>query len=217
MDLINRYRPALESAALFLVLLFAVGFAARALLRRLARAMDASAPLSDRPARDQRPPVSLALADLAAWFFAFIVASECGGLRWLAAVTGMLLGWLPTAGAILAAALLVAYAFSEEAREILLSLIGGFYLRRFWKKSREETELDLGDGRRGRLRAVELLHSEFNLPDGQIGRFSNAHVMRQGFGLQAEPMRSAYRGPVERSAVAEPAPPIKVTIKEKTG
>jgi hypothetical protein len=172
-------------------LLLFVGLGARTLFRKLVSGLQRNG-ASDTysvASRGQREWWPFAVADILAWGLGLAIASEAIGLAWVVAVSSgglKLIGtlvsgvvWLVVVGL---AAGVAAYAFSEYGREIVLSLLGWYYIRRHPERPPKDYRFDLGDGREGTIVSTGLLHTTLApIAGGDNVVVPNAEIMRQFF------------------------------------
>jgi hypothetical protein len=134
--------------------------------------------------RDESISRRLAAGRLAAWLVALAVASEAAGLHWVLALLTPIMnfvGMVLIGVAVLLVGVLIAMTVGGQGREVLLSVLGSYYLQRHANAPEKDQEFDLGDGVRGKIEKVELLHTTFVLPDGTHEVRPNAWLMRTHF------------------------------------
>ncbi len=134
--------------------------------------------------RDERTSRRLAAGRLAAWLVALAVASEAAGLHWVLAVLTPIMnfvGMVLIGVAVLLVGVLIAMTVGGQGREVLLSVLGSYYLQRDANAPEKDQEFDLGGGIRGRIEKVGVLHTTFVLPDGSHQVRPNAWLMRSHF------------------------------------
>lgn len=159
--------------------------------------------------QDERTARRLAVGRLAAWLIALVVASEAAGLHWVLALLAPILhfvGMVLIGIAVLLVGAFIALTVGGQGRELLLSILGSFYLRRRANAPETGQAFDLGDGIRGKIEKVEFLHTTFVLPDGTREVRPNAWLMRTHFhwgGPVARPQPTADAWAAEDG----PAPP----------
>ncbi|MBA7490349.1 hypothetical protein ES702_00887 [subsurface metagenome] len=129
---------------------------------------------------------------ISVWLFALTVACEVIGLHYISVVGGSIISFI---GAILHAAVwllvgvlvagIVAHSFSRSGRELVLSLLGYLYLQYDPRKPGKSHEFDLGDGEKGRIESVDLLHTTF-IVNGKKVKRPNSWVMQQYYGWGRE-------------------------------
>ena len=194
----------------FVLVLLLVGGLLMVLVRRVTMAR-----LSDpRYARtaDGKLQRNLALGDLIVWVVALHAACEAIAVNWFTSLThtllqlaGLVFGLL---GAVIgglfwvAAAGLLAYAISPRGRDIVLSLLGFFYLRWHSDKPSPTQEFDLGGGVRAHLVRTDLLQSMMQAVDGKQYFIPNAWLMRTHFNWD----RESFMPPDTRTASPPPPP-----------
>lgn len=183
MELLGAYRNVIENAVLFVVVFLLVGIGARALLRRLISAVDPSAGRGTTKSLKSKTRIFLAVADLTAWLFALMIASEVLRVHRVVTLIMIIVAYIPIAVALLLLGGLVAYSFSKAGNELVLSLIGYWYLNRETGKLNRRRDHDLGNGRIGKIIEIAPLHTTFSLSEGGTETRSNAYLMRQFFGL----------------------------------
>jgi hypothetical protein len=168
----------LAKPLIFLAVLLLVGL----LLGRLAdRAILPARDRTEQYQRDEKTARHLAIGRLAVWLIALAIASEAAGLHWVLALLAPVLnfvGMVLIGIAVLLVGAFIALTAGGQGRELLLSILGSFYLQRRAKAPDQDPEFDLGDGVRGRIEKVELLHTTFVLPDGTREVRPNAWFMQ---------------------------------------
>lgn len=192
------YRGSIEQTLRFVLVFVVAGLIARTLLRRIVYAADPAA--NER--QTKRPParatrIWLAVVGLAAWSFAFVVATQGLNLRDVSRLFTGVVGYGVVAAAILVSAGLVAYSFSAQGHEFILSLLGGWYLRQRIKGGARDKAYDLGEGKQGKVANINLLHTDVELVGGGKTTVPNAFLMRRlyGFGKQSPGRDSETEGP----------------------
>ena len=127
----QNYQGQIEKTLLFLVIFVLVGLFARALLRRVVCAVDpVMAARGTGRTPERATQVWLALVSLVAWFFAFVVAGEVIGLHQALEFFVGTARIVCMAAAVVVVASLAAYSFSKDGHELLLSILGCWYLKR---------------------------------------------------------------------------------------
>ncbi|MFC1736418.1 hypothetical protein ACFL1X_09880 [Candidatus Hydrogenedentota bacterium] len=172
-----------EHAAHFLGALLFVGIVARFFLRKIVFSFDPGAKSQSADMMENNTRIWLALASVAAWIFAFMVASEFMGMHGIVSITMRLLSSIPATIACVGAGALLAYSFSSTGNELVLSLIGYWYLNRHKEELEEREALDLGDEKTGTITGIAALHTTFDVRSGGTEVHSNAWAMRQFFGI----------------------------------
>ena len=128
--------------------------------------------------------VALALADMGAWGLAVMISCL---VHQIPAVTELLLslfGILWNLLPLTIIVLLVTYCFSRTGNELILSALGGWYLRYRKKVLERYHYFDLGDGLEGEIETINFLDTTFRLKKG--GRTlvrTNAFLMHEVFGF----------------------------------
>jgi hypothetical protein len=130
---------------------------------------------------DPAPGRRLAAWTFAVWVLALGVACEAVGIRWLVGLVAAAAQLLSSTLVLLAVIAALVYALAGEGRDLVLSLVGWACLQWHPKRPQPGQEFDLGNGRRGRVQKVDLLHTTFDLGGGQFEVRPNAWLMRQHF------------------------------------
>jgi hypothetical protein len=107
--------------------------------------------------------------------------------------------------AVLLVGVLIALTVGGQGREVLLSVLGSYYLQRHANAPEENQEFDLGDGIRGRIEKVELLHTTFVLPDGTHAVRPNAWLMKTHFHWGAAVPTDGAAAAGDEAPVSEPS------------
>ena len=179
-------------------------------------------PLGDAHQKDGREAIRarrLRWVKFGVWIGALYIASEAVGLTWLTNIGKMITDLIGivmgTVGTVFAAAVLAtaALAFTAFGRDLLLSLIGAFYLHNNPNRPTPQAEFDLGDGVRGRIVRMDPLHTVFDVGEGKTVTKPNAWLMREhyGWGRGAEraspPAAGGSVGNAEAAAPGSVPPP----------
>lgn len=194
---IEQYRGVIEKALLFVTILLLTGIFAKSLFRKLVYAIDPSAEREKTfNIQERKTRILIAVFDLTAWLFSFVIASEVIELKWFVNILGVmvnildvmikLISYLINGVFLVVCAVIVGvvvYSFSKDGNELILSLIGYFYLKNKKKNIYKNRDFDLGNGRRGIIEEISLLHTTFNLKDGEKLIKPNAYLMREYIGL----------------------------------
>lgn len=139
-----------------------------------------------------------AALQLAAWIIALLLAGQAAGLGWLDVAERASVGLRDTSSGILSVVLravstvigwtvslviagLIAYSATPQSRDLILSLMGAYYLRRHPNRPTPDQSFDLGDGQMGTVQSVDSLHTTFVLSDGRKRTMPNAWLMRTHF------------------------------------
>ncbi|MEM8642767.1 MAG: hypothetical protein AAGG51_28695 [Cyanobacteria bacterium P01_G01_bin.54] len=128
--------------------------------------------------------VAGAIADLLAWVVAVMLASVIYQLPSLAQLLLSILGLFWNLLPLTIGVVLLAYCFSRTGNELLLSLLGFWYLQHRKKALERHRYFDLGDGERAEIETIHLLDTTFRLKKG--GRTvirPNAYLMHEVFGF----------------------------------
>ena len=135
--------------------------------------------MKPRPVR-----VAIALADMGAWGLAVMISclvhEFLAVTQLLLSLFGILWNLLPLTLIVL----LVTYCFSRTGNELILSVLGGWYLPYRKKVLESYRYFDLGDGQEGEIEAINFLDTTFRLAKG--GRTlvrTNAFLMHEVFGF----------------------------------
>ena len=135
--------------------------------------------MKPRPVR-----VAIALADIAGWSLAVMISCL---VHKLPAVTKLLLSLFGILGNLLPLTiivLLVIYCFSRTGNELILSFLGGWYLRYRKNLLDRYRYFDLGNGQEGEIEAINFLDTTFRLKKGgHILVRTNAFLMHEVFGF----------------------------------
>ena len=175
---------------IFVFLLLLIGYGGRSLLRPL---LGVSAPPEEprRYATGESEPRRLELrragADLIAWTVALAIACEAVGLTWAGA---LLSGLLSLVGALFSAAFwvgvliviaaLFAWSFSTHGRQLVLSLLGFYFLNRDASRPPPGYRFVLADGREATAGRTDALHTLMQpVGGGDSVLVPNADLMRQ--------------------------------------
>jgi hypothetical protein len=78
----------------------------------------------------------------------------------------MIVAYIPIVAALLLLGGLVAYSFSKAGNELVLSVIGYWYLNRETGNLKRRREHDLGNGKVGKIIEIAPLHTTFSLSEG---------------------------------------------------
>jgi len=180
---LQSYQGVLEKGGLFLAVFVFSGLLVKILLHRLIRAFDPDAArMMPSDSLKRATVLMLAGADLIGWLFAFLVASESVELHWfntlVALAFRLLFDLIFALGCIL-----LAYSFSKESRELILSLLGHLYLHHGKHRFDPNQEVDLGDGMMGKPVERRALHTVFVTKQGVRIVRNNASLMRELSGL----------------------------------
>jgi hypothetical protein len=180
-EFLRDYRWFIERSLLFVGILVLVGFFIRILLRKVVFAFDPSAK-GDINVQKKGIRVWLAFANLAGWLFAFLIATEVVGLGLAMKffTVTIMIATIAVVGIIIAG--LVAYSFNKEANELILSIIGYWYLKPGKNKQPDPRPYDLGEGKQGKISEIALLHTTFKLKEGGTETRSNAFLIRHLWG-----------------------------------
>lgn len=176
-------RLGLQAIAFVVVTLIAKAIARR-LFRRLVYAFSPEAEPERYAVPDRPMRVALAIADILAWWIALVLTGAVVGLplvsQLLTAFFGVLWNLLP----LMAIVALVAYCFSRTGNELILSLLGAWYLHHRKAVLEDTRYFDLGNGQLAEIQKIALLDTEFNLKNGgkTVSR-PNAFLMRSVFGF----------------------------------
>ena len=133
------------------------------------------------PAPDPALHRRLATVTLVVWAVALGAACDAVGSRWMVEIVGEVARLLSSTITILLIVLAAVYALVREGRDVVLSLIGWASLKWYPERPQPGQEFDLGDGKRGKLQRVGLLHTTFDLGSGQVEVRPNAWLMREYF------------------------------------
>ncbi|NEQ99617.1 MAG: hypothetical protein F6K30_23425 [Cyanothece sp. SIO2G6] len=185
MEWIN-YKPIIEQMIGFWLIFLVAGRITQSLLRRLVYAADPEATpkrfhVPSRPAR-----IAVAIADIIAWCFSFTVACVVMDLPQAAQVALTLFNLVFTSWPLILFTLLITYSFSKRGNELLLSLLGGWYLNYHRQLLEQQQTFDLGHDQVGRISDIALLHTTFSLNNGGTAVRPNAYLMHQFFGFAQE-------------------------------
>jgi len=183
MEWINYYKPVIEQVIGFWLIFLIGGRMAQELLRRLVYAADPEAKprrfhTPSRPAR-----IGVAIADIIAWCFDFTVACMIMDEPQAAQVSLSLFNLLFTSWPWVLFTLLMTYSFSKRGNELMLSLLGGWYLNYHRSLLDQQQNFDLGQDQVGRISDIALLHTTFSLNSGGTTVRPNAYLMHQFFGF----------------------------------
>ena len=190
--LLEVYRPAIERGLLFLMVLLLTGLTSRLFLRRLVYAFDPKARHALAGNRiDQSTAVALAATDLIAWFSALLISFEVLGLSALATVAIAVTKYGLLGAATVLVAGFLAYSFSQDGNELILSLIGWRYITYLKRKNegRGTATLDLDDGYPLAIQTVDAWRTTFKRSDSSTQVWPNAAVMRALLGSRKETRR----------------------------
>lgn len=148
-----------------------------------------------------------AALQLAAWVIALLLAGQAAGLGWLEVAERASVGLRDASGGVLLALVralsavigwtaflliagLIAYSAAPQSRDLILSLMGAYYLRKHPSRPTLDQSFDLGDGQTGRVQSVDPLHTTFVLNDGTTRTMPNAWLMRTHFHWGQTPPRN---------------------------
>ncbi|MEM9213654.1 MAG: hypothetical protein AAGD25_04840 [Cyanobacteria bacterium P01_F01_bin.150] len=177
------YRPVIEPAIAFILLFLVSGRFTQTLLRRVVYAVDPES----RPKRFNVPAraarVALAIADIIAWLFAFTITCAFLGQSQVASVTVSLFRFLLDSWPLVLFTLLITYSFSKRGNQLLLSLLGAWYLNVQRKLLDKQQPFDLGNEQMGNISDIQLLHTTFITKTGTTVIRPNAYLMRTAFGF----------------------------------
>ena len=128
--------------------------------------------------------VAISLADIAAWGLAVMISCLVhklpGVTQLLLSFFGILWNLLP----LMIIVLLVIYCVSRTGNELILSILGGWYLPYRKEVLDRYRYFDLGNGQEGEIEAINFLDTTFRLKKGgQILVRNNAFLMHEVFGF----------------------------------
>ena len=162
---------------------------------------------------DETTTRHLAIGNLIVCAVALAIAADSTALKSFETLTGTLMDLLKAVlslvgslvvGALwVVAAAVIAYAISPRGRDLVLSLLGWYYLRYSAKQPATGQEMDLGGGVRGRVVSVDALHTTLRAADGQQYTVPNAWVMKTHFNWGRE---SSTASPADAVGTSPPAP-----------
>ncbi|MBD3174403.1 MAG: hypothetical protein GF320_04435 [Armatimonadia bacterium] len=129
-----------------------------------------------------------ARARLAAWLLALVVACEAVGLGWVASLGEIAVGLVGAVlhfGAWIVIGLLLAYAISPQGRDLVIGLMGWYYINRARRQAaggREPLSVELEDGREAVVLSADPLCTHLEVNGREMLQRPNAWVMRRRFG-----------------------------------
>ncbi len=179
---------------LFVALLLVAALGATHLLSRLVADLDPHKAARSDPKAERPTWWPYSAAAVLGWAFGLGVASEAAGLKWVGEVMSAvvsLLGALLSAAAWLAviavSAGLIAFTLSGRGREIVLSLIGAYYITRHPERPPADHRFALPGDREGTIVHTEILHSTLKpIGGGDNVVVPNSYIMRRYYNWAAE-------------------------------
>lgn len=177
------YRLIIEPTIAFVLIFLVSGRFTQTLLRRVVYAIDPEAKpkrfnLPARPAR-----VGLAIVDIIAWLFAFTITCAFFQQSQVASITVSLFNFFLSSWPLVLFTLLITYSFSKQGNQLLLSLLGAWYLNLQRKLIDQQQPFDLGNDQVGDISDIQLLHTTFTTKAGATVIRPNAYLMRTVFGF----------------------------------
>lgn len=183
-NLIQNYRTVLETVAAFGAIILVVLIITRNLLYRFIYAFDPSARSQRFVAKSRPVRVALAIADIIAWSFALMMTGIMYQLpqvtQFMLKLFGMIWNLLPVTIIVV----LIAFCFSRAGNELMLSVLGFWYLHHRKKDLDRHRYFDLGNEELAEIDEIHFLDTTFRLKKG--GRTvirPNAYLMHEVFGF----------------------------------
>lgn len=184
MEFFDQYQPFLEKLLLFLAVYLFIGLVSKYLLRQVILSFEKSGGMAgNRMSLSDWTRRLLKVANLVSWFSALVIALYALREGTIAQFVIKLAFYPPFFVALFIVASLIGYSFSQTGNELVLSLIGYWYLKREVGKFDNNKTFDLGDGRVVRVDSIDWLHTVLRNEDGSKFNLANAVVMSKLFGL----------------------------------
>ncbi len=176
--------PTVSRTITFVLVMFSVLTIARSLFYQLIYAFAPESksprfPLKPRPVR-----VAIALADIGAWGLALMISCVLYQIPAVAQLLLSLLGILWNLLPLTIVVLLVTYCFSRTGNELILSVLGGWYLPYRKQVLDRYHYFDLGDGQEGEIEEINFLDTTFRIKKERRTLVRpNAFLMYEVFGF----------------------------------
>lgn len=183
-DFIQSHESVITTVLAFAIIFLGILIVSRTLLYQLIFAFDPDAKSQRNRLRSRPIRVALAIADIIAWLFAltlscvfFRIPQAMQLLLSLFGIVWNLLPWTLVVG-------LIAFCFSRVGNELILSLIGFWYLKHHQADLDRRHSFDVGEGHMAEIEEIALLTTRFRLKEGRLIVYRpNAYLMHEFFGF----------------------------------